>query len=225
MVSFGLAAAILVGGASLVLAEQMQLESTAKMMPVSSTVKPMVLEVGPRGNVLLRGTIETVSTNSIAVKSWGGSWVINILTDTQLMPGSDMTQFQVGNFVGVQGSINTTAAWTVDAKLVRDWTQRKEAKTDKKEIKDVMRASMAKNWQGTASNVNSTTNSFTLTIDGVAYSVTLAADAKVVNKQYAALNLADIKEGDTVRIYATVSGNVATAQVVRDVSTGAKPAN
>lgn len=180
----------------------------------------MVLEVGPAGRVLMRGTVKTVGTNSLTVTSWGGDWMVNVVSTTNILPASSMSQFMIGDFVGVQGSVVQGVPWTIDATLVRDWTAKKAEQTNKQEIKNLMQSATPKNWQGTASNVNTSTNSLTLTIDGTAYTVNLAANAKVVNFQYINMNLADIKSGDTVRIWATVSGTSATAYVVRDTSIG-----
>lgn len=97
--------------------------------------QPMVLEVGPTGRVLMRGTVEAVGTNSLTVKSWGGSWVVNIASTTSLAPKTDISQFAAGDFVGVQGAMSASAMWTIDATLVRNWTERKEIKIEKKEVR------------------------------------------------------------------------------------------
>src|SRR6185436_11657 len=104
----GIAAVALIGAGSLALA-------------VYATM-PMVLQVGANGGILLRGTVDAVNTNSLTVKSWGGDWVINVSSSTQLMPQNTMAQFNLGDFVGVRGIVNQNASWTVDAALVRNWT-------------------------------------------------------------------------------------------------------
>ncbi len=220
IVSLGLAGVLLAGGASLVLAEDSRPAVSGSVMMPGAPSKQMqpVVNVGPNGNTLLRGTLSAVGTTTLTVKSWGGDWTVNVSTSTQLMPMTMMSQFKVGDFVGVQGTASTTGLWTVDAKLVRDWSARKEAGDTRKEIQDMMKASTPRNWEGVATNVNVAGNTFTLTVDGTAYTVTLATGAKVVNQAYGVLSLADIKSGDTVRIYATISGTTATASVVRDVS-------
>lgn len=91
-------------------------------MPMHKDVKNMV-QIGPEGNALIRGIVSAVGTNSITLSSWGGSWTVNVAADTQMMPKSTSTQLawiKVGDFVGVNGRINTTQAWTVNARLVRD---------------------------------------------------------------------------------------------------------
>lgn len=114
--------------------------TTAQVMPVATVVgveKKMVLEIGPAGRALLRGTVSSVGTNSLIVKSWGGDWIINVSSSTALAPrAADMTQFAVGDFVGVNGVASTAAAWTIDATLVKNWTQRKEIRTEAKEVKE-----------------------------------------------------------------------------------------
>lgn len=182
--------------------------------------QPMIVQIGHEGRTLLRGTVATAGTNSLTVKSWGGDWVVNVSSSTKLTSGSDMTQFQTGDFVGVQGSINQSAAWTIDATLVRNWTDRKESQMMKKEIKEMMKAQSPKNWEGVASNVNASVRTLTLTVDGIAYNVNIVTTAKVVNKMYLAIDLQAIKDGDTVRVWGPSADTVITAYVVRDVSLG-----
>lgn len=109
--------------------------------PVSSvrTAQPMVLEIGPAGRTLLRGTVVAVGTNSLTVKSWGGDWVVNVSASTKLAPRTDIAQFAVGDFVGVNGTVSQSAAWTIDATLVKNWTERKEIKGEVKEKKQEIR--------------------------------------------------------------------------------------
>lgn len=210
----GLAATLLVGVASLALAED---DNFNKAMMGKHEGPDMKVEIGPQGRTLLRGTIKTVSTGSLTVTSWGGDWMVNISSSANVMP-SDMTQFKVGDFVGVQGMINKTSVWTVDAMLVRDWTLKQAEQTNKQEIKDLMQSVSPRNWQGTASNVNASSNSLTLTIDGTAYSVALATNAKIVNEKFATVAFSAIQNGDTARVWATLSGTTLTAYVVRDIS-------
>jgi hypothetical protein len=180
--------------------------------------KETVVQIGPRGNTLLRGTVSAVGSNTVTVKSWGGDWVVNISSSTQLMPLSAMSQFQVGDFVGVQGMTNTSASWTVDATLVRDWTARKMASDTKKEVQDLIKSVTPRNWQGSVMSVDTVANTFVLSIDGTSYTISLASDAQVVNEGYGKITLASLKVGDTVRIYASLSGTTATALVVRDTA-------
>ena len=86
---------------------------------------PMIVQINANGGITLRGNIAAIAANNLTVKSWGGSWSINILPSTNFMPGKDMSQFQIGDFVGVQGSMNQSSPWDIDATLVRDWTYRK----------------------------------------------------------------------------------------------------
>lgn len=206
------------GAAAMLSVGVMALAVETTTMPVRSHMPEQVVQIGPNGRTLLRGTVTAVETTSLTVKSWGGDWIINVLPSTKLMPGVDMSQFKVGDFVGVQGITSATAAWTVDASLVRDWTARVTIQEDRKEVKDLIRAAMPKNWQGIASNLNVATKTFTLTINGTAYNVVLTADAKIVNEKYAAIDFSAITSGDTVRVYGPATDTTITASVVRDTS-------
>ena len=90
---------------------------------------PMVLQISSSGGVLLRGTVTAVAMNSLTVKSWGGDWVVNIPASATLSPERNMSQFNVGDFVGVRGVINQGVSWTVDASLVRNWTTKRVNKS------------------------------------------------------------------------------------------------
>ncbi len=229
----GVAAVVLSSAVSLALAEDMMGPKNPEnislkastMMQVGKEMAmragtEVVLQVNRQGKALLRGTVDTVGTNSLTVKSWGGNWVVNIVADTKLFPNSDMSQFKLGDLVGVQGTVSETLPWTIDAVIVRDWSARKLEQTTKQEVNDLMKSVTPRNWQGTATVSGST---LTLAIDGVTYMVTVTGDAKIVNQQYAPIALSDVKTGDTVRIYATISGTTATAYVLRDISLGGKP--
>ena len=87
---------------------------------------PMMVNIGPKGNVLMRGiVVGAPSTDSIKVKSWGGSWEVNISTATKLMSlGNVIADFQDGDFVGVQGVISTDGSFVINANIVREWRQK-----------------------------------------------------------------------------------------------------
>ena len=218
LIGAGLTVTILGGVVSLALAEDMMMKKTSE---ASSHPKPMVVQIGPNGNALLRGNIKTVGTDFLTVTSWGGDWMVNVSSSDAriiIIPKVDIAQFKAGDFVGVQGSVNKNASFTIDATIVRNWTERKEMQAAKQEIKQMIKAQNTRNWQGTASNVNVSARSLTLTINGTAYTVNIAVDAKIVNKKYLTIPLSDIKDGHTVRVWGPSSDTTITASLVRDVS-------
>jgi hypothetical protein len=87
---------------------------------------PMMVNIGPKGNALMRGiVVGAPSAGSIKVKSWGGSWEVNISATTKLMSvGGVIADFQDGDFVGVLGTISTDGSFVVDASIVREWRQK-----------------------------------------------------------------------------------------------------
>lgn len=219
LVGTGLALSILGGVASFAIAE----ESTDKknMFSESQHPRPVVVQIGPSGNALLRGTIKTIGTDSLIVTSWGGDWTVNVSSSDSritIIPKVGLDQFKTGDFVGVQGSVNQSASFTIDARLVRNWSGRKEIQENKQDIRELIKQGTPRNWQGTASDVNVSAKTFTLTVEGVAYSVNLTASAIIVNQKYATIAFSDIKNGDTVRVWGPLSGTTITASVVRDVS-------
>lgn len=137
IIGAGIAMTILAGVASLVLAENMiqgtgnqgnnnNQEDASKMAMMGQHEGPeMVVQIGPNGKTTLRGTIESVGTGSINVKSWGGTWIVNIPPTANVMPTTDLTQFKVGDFVGVKGDTSQSGGWVINARIVRDWTTKK----------------------------------------------------------------------------------------------------
>lgn len=172
---------------------------------------------------MLRGTIVSVSSGSVTVKSWGGNWTVNVPSSAQVLPdGVALSSFQAGDFVGVQGTVDSSSNWTVDATLVRDWTARQalnqQIKTNIQQAQTTMSGG-PRVTQGTLSNLDATAQTFTLTTSaGTAYTVTLGSGAEIVGKNFATITLSQANTGDTVRVYGTVSGSAITASVFRDVT-------
>ncbi len=200
-----------------------QTASTATSVSTSVTTpsQQMVLQVGPAGKVLLRGTIDSVSATSITVKSWGGDWTVNVSASASVMPqGVALTDFKQGDFVGVQGTVNSSAGWTVDATLVRDWTARQALNQQVQANTQSMHTMMSsgpRTIQGTLSGLSGQT--FTLTAsNGTAYSVSLASGALLLTQGRATLDFSKVSNGDTVRVYGTVSSSTISASIFRDVS-------
>ena len=190
-----------------------QASAMASMQPV--------LSVNASGKTLLRGTIESVSATSITVQSWGGTWTVNVPASAQVLPqGVALSSFQQGDFVGVQGTIDSSGNWTVDATLVRDWTQRQaisqQVQQNVQNIKSTT-GTGPRNYAGTVSNLSGQT--FTLTTSGgTSYSVSLTGSAEVVQKNYRTLDFTQVQNGDSVRVWGTAASSSITASIFRDLS-------
>ena len=92
----------------------------------SKNKSPMIVNIGPKGNVTMRGiVVGTPSSDSIKVKSWGGSWEVKVSATTKLVSvGGVLADFQEGDFVGVSGIISTDGSFVVNANIVREWRQK-----------------------------------------------------------------------------------------------------
>jgi hypothetical protein len=215
--SFAAAAAVL--ATTLVASAQ-----TATSTPgAASHSQPMVLQIGPNGRALLRGTIASVNSGALTVNSWGGVWTVNVGSGAKVMPavsGNDISQFKTGDFVGIEGTVSQGAAWTIDATLVRDWTDRavvgQEVKQNVKEARQIQQASRPRNYIGTVSGVSA--GSFTLTAGGTAYTVNPTSGAEIVNRNWIAMPLSGIQTNDNVRVWGTEASGTISAAIVRDVS-------
>jgi hypothetical protein len=196
--------------------------TTTTNPPVTSTTTPIeqpILQVGATGDALLRGTIASISTGVITVTSWGGTWTVNVAPGTQALPGGDITQFKVGDFLGVHGAVSQTANLTINATLIRDWTYHQIVSQEEHQNVSAAHQAMQsapQNYVGIASNLNGT--SFTLTINGTANTVNVATGAEIVNRKYLTIPLTSISSGDTVRVWGVNTDGTIAAQIVRDVS-------
>ncbi len=191
---------------------------------VTTTNEPQVLNVGQNGNVLLRGKIASIANGTMTVQGWGGTWTVNIPASASVFPAAAAsnyaTAFQTGDFVGVQGTIDTSANWTVNATLVRDWTYRTALTSQEKanaQAAQGIRNGYPRDYVGTASNVSA--SSLTLTAsNGTAYTVNPGANAEIVSRGWATLPFASIQNGDNVRVYGVNASGTITASIIRDVT-------
>ncbi|MHB0865409.1 MAG: hypothetical protein ACYC1Y_00665 [Minisyncoccota bacterium] len=185
--------------------------------------QPMVLEVNKNGGILLRGTVSSVSSDSVTVKSWGGDWTVTVPSSAKVLPeGAAIGSFQTGDFVGVEGTVDSSASWTINAKLIRDWTARQalhqQIKANVQSVHTTI-ASGPRVIQGKVSGLDATARTFTLTnASGTTYSVTLDSGAKLLAKNWATLDFNKVSDGDTVRVYGTVASSTISASVFRDIS-------
>jgi hypothetical protein len=221
-------ATTLIAGAQTTTTSSTTVSAPSTTVSAPSTIsKKMFLQVGAEGKVLMRGTIASVESGSLTVTSWGGAWTVNVGSSAKVLPvaaGNDLTQFKVGDFVDVQGTISQSSSWTIDATLVRDWTYHQtitqEQKQNVQSAHQTMKSETPRNYVGTVSNINGT--SFTLTVGSTTYTVNVAAGAKVINRNWITLPVANIQSGDNVRVWGINSNNTITASIVRDVSIPAK---
>ena len=222
------------GLASVALAQDV---TTSGTVPANSPVQQMNLQIGGKGNAVLRGTVDAVGTGTITVKSWGGDWTVNVGSSATVTPHTgatdDLSQVKVGDVVTVQGTVNSGSAWTIDAKHVSDGAIRPAMKTGKAEQtgksdnagkmggagKMMGRPNISGTiFQGTASNVGA--SSFTLTTSaGTVYTVNVSSTTKLSDKGFKTVSgLSLVQANDTVRVAGSLSGTAITALVVRDTS-------
>ncbi|MGC9599379.1 MAG: hypothetical protein ABSE18_03280 [Minisyncoccia bacterium] len=200
-----------------------QTTAPAAASALTTASEQPILQIGPAGKVLMRGTLASATSGALTVNSWGGVWTVNVGASAQVLPvaaGNDLAQFRTGDFVGVQGTVSQSANWTIDATLVRDWTYRQatvqEQKQNIQSAQTTIKSGTPRNYVGVASSLSG--SSFTLTVNGVADTVNVASGAEVVNRNWITLPLASINSGDNVRVWGVNASGTITAQIVRDVS-------
>ena len=233
LVPLGLTVALAGSAALVALAESDQSASSRS----SSSHPAMVLEVNGRGKILLRGTVESVASSTLTLKSWGGAWTIKTSSSTKIHPEangtSTLSAFEKGDFVGVIGQVSETENFTVNAKIVRDWTikktmrdnereareTKKEDKEDRNDKSDRDDKDEAKVYTGVAGTVAS--SSLTLNSENKTYSVLIASSTKILNRNWLRINLSNIRVNDRIRIFGILHGTSTTdidAEVIRDIS-------
>jgi hypothetical protein len=191
----------------------------------ATATQDQVLRVDATGKVLLRGTITAISGNAFTVQSWGGAWTVNVLPGAQVLPnltGNDLAGFEVGDYLGAQGTVDQNAAWTIDATLVRDWTYRAnmsaEQKQNRASASQTVKSGTPKNYAGVVGGLDG--SSFTLALDGTStvLVVEVAPDAQVTNRNWLFMPLAGVSDGDSVRVWGVNSSGTVAAKIVRDLS-------
>ena len=212
----------------LVLAASVSLAQTASPSATSSApmVKPerpvMVVQIGPAGNALIRGTVTNVGTDSLTVKSWGGDWTVKIDSNTKFLPrGLTLDQIKAGDLVGLNGKVNSEENLTVHATLIRDWAERKlireEIKQNIKEVKEIKKGTTPRTHILTVGSIDQTNNTITATINGQTITVKIN-NAKLIDRNWKTITLDKIQPNDTIRVYGILSGNTLGASVIRDIS-------
>ena len=192
----------------------------------TTTPAQQIIQIGAAGKVLLRGTISSVAAGVITVNSWGGAWTVDVPSTAQVLPASvnnDITQFKTGDFIGVQGTVSTSANWTINATLVRDWTYIKstttQTTTTTPPVTQGSQGLRAYNGVfGTVSAISGTTLTVTSNAQngGTATTYIVDASSATVTKAGATSTLSAIAVGDTVMIQGTVSGTSITATTIND---------
>lgn len=96
----------------------------------SSETAPVIITIGANGEVLLRGKITAITANSISVKSWGAPWTVTVTPNTNILSSNKIiSDFKVGDFVGVQGTMSESD-FTISASVLRNWGVRTDHDND-----------------------------------------------------------------------------------------------
>ena len=213
----------LVLAASVSLAQETSPSATSSAPVVKPERPPMVVQIGPAGNALIRGTVTNVGADSLTVKSWGGEWTVKIETNTKFLPkGLTLEQIKTGELVGLNGKVNSEETLTVHATLIRDWTEKKiireEIKENKKEVKQALKETKPGVHVLTVETIDKTNNTLTAKLNGQTITVKLANGAKLIDRNWKTITFDKIESNDTIRVYGVLSGDTVEASVIRDIS-------
>lgn len=104
--------------------------------PTSTLSGQVMVSVNQNGNALLRGTIESVGTDSLVIKSWGGNWTVKVTSATEIISNNRvLSDFKVGDVAGISGSVVQDGSFAITAGVVRAWGQRSD--NDKDGVPDI----------------------------------------------------------------------------------------
>jgi hypothetical protein len=209
-------------GATVGLAQETS-QSATSFAPVVKPEHPvMIVQIGPAGNALIRGTVTSVGSDSFTVKSWGGEWTVKIEKDTKFLPqGLTLDQIKTGDLVGLNGKVNSEETLTVHATLIRDWTERKlikeEIKQNIKEVKEIKKETTPRTHILTVESVDQANNTITAKMNGQTITVKIH-NTKLIDRNWRTITLDKIQSNDKIRVYGILSGNTLEASVIRDIS-------
>jgi hypothetical protein len=198
--------------------------STSTTLPANSHPMPLIVEIGPAGNALIRGTVTNVGTDFLTIKTWGGTWTIKIDSNTKFAPqGLTLSQIQTNDFIGLNGKVNSEETLTVDATLIRDWTEKKiikeETQQNKKEVKQIIKETPKPEIRIlTIESIDTVNNTLTAKLNTQTLTVTLANNVKLLDRNWKTITFTQLKANDTIRVYGILSGTTLEASVIRDIS-------
>lgn len=197
--------------------------STSTTLPANSHPMPLIVEIGPAGNALIRGTVTNVSTDSLTLKTWGGTWTIKIDSNTKFAPqGLTLSQIQTNDFIGLNGKVNGEETLTVNATLIRDWTEKKiikeEIQQNKKEVKQIIKETPKPETRILTIESVNTNNTLTAKLNTQTITVSLANNVKLLDRNWKTITFDQLKANDTIRVYGVLSGTTLEASVIRDIS-------
>lgn len=85
--------------------------------PAPTALPLMAVQMDRDGRALLLGVVVGVASSSLTVLSWGGTWTVQVGSSTEMLPRAmgALSDFQVGDRVGVAGTASADRDWTIQA--------------------------------------------------------------------------------------------------------------
>ncbi|OHA17985.1 MAG: hypothetical protein A2664_01400 [Candidatus Taylorbacteria bacterium RIFCSPHIGHO2_01_FULL_46_22b] len=180
------------------------------------------LQIRNDGTITLQGATVTgvgsASTTITTAFTWGGttmSFTVKTDSNTRITQknGNKITlaDVAVGDVVNIAGTLDASAAFTINAKTLRDVTREKSIPL----TNDI--------FQGTLQSISSTTTlptTFSLLLGGITRTVTVASSTVVLKSNWTLTTLGQFVIGDIIRVFGSVQSNGTTidALVVRNAT-------
>jgi hypothetical protein len=195
------------------------LKSVEVRNDVSKSNNEREVQIKNNGSVTLKGAQVTgVSGSVITAQTTLGSailtWTITTSGTTQFMNKKSQTitlaDIVVGDEINLNGTMASGSSLAVNATVVRDVT--KVQNTPVTSVRDTFQGSLV-TLAGT-----STPTTMTLNIGGTNYTVNIPSTAIVLSNAWLPVSLSTFVNGDTVRIFGTMSSTTINAFVVRNAT-------
>jgi uncharacterized protein YdeI (BOF family) len=173
---------------------------------------PPIVNIGPSGNVLIRGTVTNIGSDSLEVKSWGGKWTIKISADTAFYPERlTLNQIQVNDQIGIKGKIESLEdTLTVTGKLVRDYDAKvREPRNYNLTVQSVDTANNTITARRPDAQAQTSTNIIT---------VRLSSQTTLVDRVGRPITLSQIGNEHHIQVYGVLIGSNLDAQSIKDLS-------
>jgi hypothetical protein len=182
----------------------------------------MSVGINANGKANVTGVVQSVASSSLTIKSWGGTWTVNVTGTTNVNPHvgavNDLSNVKVGDTVSVQGTAASDSL-TLTATSINDPAMTKMLNKERQDNQKAIRDLRPKNlFSGLVSGVAGA--SFTLTPNkGAALTVNTNASTTFENNNFLTLSgITALTAGDRAQVYGARASTTVTAQIVRDLS-------
>ncbi len=155
----------------------------------------MSVVIAPSGRAMIEGQVTAVSSSSVSVSSWDGTWTANLAGNTKVDDDGGAaimaSQIKIGDTVIAHGTISASGSLVLNAASVRDISEGVISRIKK----------VRENVSGKISDLNNALRSFVLTLpNGKSVTVDVSANARVRVNGRSTSTTAELQDGERVHV-------------------------